>query len=71
MPMKSLAQTNRSIVGLMKFVSNIGESEMKKLDIWRALCVEFHRANVFAFDPKISYPPEALIKADPGFWSSK
>jgi hypothetical protein len=70
-PMKSLAEADRSISDAKKFVAAIGESEMKKLTDLEAACVESRQTNLFAFNPKISYPPDAWVKADPDFWSAK
>jgi hypothetical protein len=69
--MKSLAESDRSIADSREFVSNIGESEMRKLDELEASCVESHQPNVFAFNPKTSYAPEAWVKAAPDFSSAK
>jgi hypothetical protein len=41
---------------------------MKKLDELEAACVESRQTNLFVIDPKMSYPPEAWVKADPDFW---
>jgi hypothetical protein len=70
-PMKSLAEVDRSMADSKKFAASLGEGEMKKIDDLEASCVESHQTNVFAFNPKISYPPEAWVKADPDFWSAK
>lgn len=70
-PMKSLAEVDQSIADSKKFGASLGESEMKKLDDMEASCVESRQSNVFAFNPKISYPPDEWVKADPDFWSAK
>jgi hypothetical protein len=70
-PMKSLAETDRSMADGKKFAASLGEDGIKKLDALEASCVESHQTNVFAFNPKTSYPPEAWVKADPDFWSAK
>jgi hypothetical protein len=44
---------------------------MKKLDAMEASCLESVQTNLFAFDPKMSYPPDAWVKADPDFWTVK
>ena len=41
---------------------------MKKLQELESAAVEFSQSNLFAFSPKMSYPPEESIKADPDFW---
>jgi hypothetical protein len=70
-PMKSLSEADRSMTDAKKFAAAIGESEMKKLTDLEAACVESRQTNLFAFNPKISYPPDAWVKADPDFWSAK
>jgi len=70
-PMKSLAETDRSMLDSKKFVTALGESGLKKLEELEAACVESSQTNLFAFDPKISYVPDSWVKADPDFWSAK
>lgn len=33
--------------------------------------VEFSQRNLYAFSPKMSYPPKAFTDADPGYWAPK
>ncbi len=35
-----------------------------------AACVESQQTNLFSFNPKMSYPDDAWVKADP-FWKPK
>lgn len=70
-PMKSLAETDQAMLDSKKFVAAAGESGMKKIEELEASCVASRATNIFAFNPKISYPPEAWVKADPAFWSTK
>jgi hypothetical protein len=42
---------------------------MKKMAELEAACVESRQTNLFFIDPKMSYPPEAFVKADPDFWT--
>lgn len=69
-PMKSLAESDRSFADSKKVTAAMGESEMKKLEDLEASCVESSQTNLFMFNPKMSYPPDSWIKADP-FWSKK
>jgi hypothetical protein len=46
----------------------MGPDGMKKLSELSAACIESSQTNLFQFNPKMSYPPEEWIKADPGFW---
>jgi hypothetical protein len=54
-----------------KFVEAMGESGMKKLEELESACVETRMTNLFAIDPKMSYPPDMMIKSDPDFWKPK
>jgi len=33
--------------------------------------VESRQSNLFSFNPRMSYPPERWVKADPDFWKPK
>jgi hypothetical protein len=70
-PMKSLAQTDRSFADSKKMAAGLGESGMKKIEDLEASCVESVQTNLFIFNPKMSYPADSWIKADPDFWSPK
>jgi hypothetical protein len=70
-PMKSLAETDRTLAASGKVMASVGEAEMKKLEDMEASCVESFQTNLFIFNPKMSYPPDAFVKADPDFWSAK
>jgi hypothetical protein len=67
-PMRSLAEVDESLGDSKKFEAAIGESGMKKLSELAAACIESSQTNLFQFNPKMSYPAEEWIKADPGFW---
>jgi hypothetical protein len=69
-PMKSLAEVDQSMGDDKKFMSTMNESERKKLSELTASCIESSQTNLFVFNPKISYPSEEWIKADP-FWKPK
>lgn len=69
-PMKSLAEVDSSFADSKKFDSSMSESEKKKLAELTAACIESVQTNLFAFNPKESYPPEEWIKAD-SFWKPK
>jgi hypothetical protein len=34
-------------------------------------CLESQQTNLFQISPKMSYPPESWVKAEPGFWKPK
>ena len=69
-PMKSLAEVDSGFGDAKKFMSSMSESETKKMSELTAACVESVQVNLFAFNPKESYPDPEWIKADP-FWKPK
>lgn len=70
-PMKSMSEVDQSMGDEKQFLASQGASNMKKLEELAASCIESSQANLFLFNPKMSYPPEAWVKADPGFWRPK
>ena len=70
-PMKSLAEVDEGMGDSKKFEAAMGADGMKKLSELAVVCIESAQTNLFQFNPKMSYPPEEWIKADPGFWSPK
>jgi len=69
-PMKSLAEVDSGFGDSKKFMDSLSESNKKKMDELGASCLESAQTNLFAFNPKESYPPEEWIKAD-AFWKPK
>lgn len=69
-PMKSLAEVDTSFADSKKFFDSLSEGEKKKLSELTAACIESEQTNLFAFNPKESYPPDEWIKAD-SFWKPK
>jgi hypothetical protein len=67
-PMRSLAEVDESMGDSKKFEAAMGENGMKKLSELSAACIESSQTNLFQFNPKMSYPAEEWIKADPDFW---
>jgi hypothetical protein len=67
-PMKSLAEVDGAMGDSKKFEAAMGADGMKKLSELAAACIESAQTNLFQFNPKMSYPPEEWIKADPSFW---
>jgi hypothetical protein len=49
----------------------MGEEGMRKLRELSAAAIEFSETNLFQFAPKIGYPPDAWVSADPDFWKPK
>ena len=53
-----------------KFADALGADGLKKLAALEASCLESKQADLFFIDPKMSYPNEKMLKADPEFWKS-
>jgi hypothetical protein len=69
-PMKSLAEVDSGFGDSKKFADAMSESDKKKLAELTASSVESVQTNLFAFNPKESYPADEWIKAD-SFWKPK
>ncbi len=69
--MKSLAETDKSIQDSDKFASELGAAGMQKISELTAASVEATSTNLFEINPRISYPPAAWVKSDPGFWKAQ
>jgi hypothetical protein len=54
-----------------KFNDALGDGGQKKMRELESSSVEKAEDRLFAFSPRMSYPPEAWIKADPAFWQPK
>jgi len=68
--MTSLAEDDASMNDDKKFAAAIGEKKLARVRELTALCIEAQQTNLFEFNPKMSYPGEDWIKADP-FWKPK
>ena len=66
--MKSLAETDKSMKDSDKFAAEAGAAGMQKIGELSAASVEATSTNLFAINPRISNPPAAWVKKDPGFW---
>jgi hypothetical protein len=69
--MKSLSEADQEIPDTAKFLDSLGEKGRKHLSELSASAVESAQTNIFEINPKISYPPEEWIKAEPDFWKPK
>jgi hypothetical protein len=70
-PMKSLDEIDAGLANSKKVGDAQGEENVKKLAKMSAdgyLSVE---TNIYAFDPKMSYPAKDFAAVDPEFWSPK
>jgi len=54
-----------------KLQDAMGADGMKKVAELSAACLESSQTNLFAFNPKLSYPADEWIKSDPTFWKPK
>lgn len=54
-----------------KFIEALGPEGLKKLEALEASCVESRQTNLFRIAPKMSYPPDQLVQAEPDFWTPK
>ncbi len=70
-PMKSLAEADRMLAQNKQFEAAMGEAGMKKLQDLSAAAIKSSETQLFQFAPKMSYPPDAWIQADPDFWKPK
>jgi hypothetical protein len=68
--MTSLAEDDASMNDDKKFEAAMGPGNMKRVADLTAACVDSVQTNLFAFNPKMSYPADEWIKADP-FWKPK
>jgi hypothetical protein len=68
--MASLADDDAGMNDDKKFADTMGPADMQKVRDLTASCMESEQTNLFEFNPKMSYPPEEWIKADP-FWKPK
>jgi hypothetical protein len=66
--LKSMTEADQHLGSQKQFGDAVGEDGMKKIGELEAACVESEQTNLFAFEPKMSYPPEAWTKAEPDFW---
>jgi hypothetical protein len=68
---KGLADIDAAMLDGKKLVDTIGADEWKKLDKLYGECVESAHSELFAINPRQSYPPDEWIAADPEFWRPK
>jgi quinol monooxygenase YgiN len=66
--LKSMSEVDQHLGTQKQFADAMGEDGMKKLEELESECVESEQTNLFAFNPNMSYPPEAWTKAEPDYW---
>jgi hypothetical protein len=70
-PLTSGADLDRGLAQGPEFVTAMGGDGMKKLGELSAAAIEESQTHLFAFNPKMSYPRDEWVKADPDFWAPK
>ncbi len=70
-PMKSAAEIDKNFAAGKDFEAVMGEEGMKKLAALSAAAIESSQTNLFAFNPRMSYPADEWVTADPEFWKPK
>ncbi len=70
-PMKSASEIDHNFATGKEFEKAMGEAGMKKLAELSAAAIESSQTNLFAFNPRMSYPADEWVKADPEFWVPK
>jgi hypothetical protein len=69
--LKSMTEIDHEFTQDKDFMAALGEDGMKRLGELESSAIEFDQTNLFEFSPKMSYAPDAWIKADPDFWKPK
>jgi hypothetical protein len=70
-PMKSLMEVDKNFAANKDFEAAMGESGMKRLSELSAAGIESSQTNLFTLNPRMSYPMDEWVKADPEFWAPK
>ncbi len=68
---KSTADIDTGFAENKKFMDALGEDGVKQFRELFASAVDYSRSELFSINPKMSYVPEAWIKADGSFWKPK
>lgn len=68
---KSMGEIDSDFANGKHFVEAMGEDGMKKLGEMEADCIQAQLSNLFEISPKMSYPPDEMIKQEPAFWAPK
>jgi hypothetical protein len=69
--LKSATEIDHEMMQDKDFAEAMGEDGMKKLIELETRAIESRQSNLFSFNPRMSYPPDTWIKADPDFWKPK
>jgi hypothetical protein len=68
---KSMADIDKSASEDKKFRDAVGEDGLKKIDDLVASAVESDDSELFAINPRQSYPQPEWVKENPSFWNPK
>jgi hypothetical protein len=68
---KSMADIDSAMLDGKKLIDSIGEDNWKKLDKLYGDCVESAHSELFAINPRQSYPADEWVTAAPDFWKPK
>jgi hypothetical protein len=69
--LKSLAEADHELPQAETFAKHMGPDGMKKIAELTASSIASQQSNLFEINPKISNPPDAMVKAEPAFWKPK
>ena len=69
--LKSASEIDQELGQGKDFEAAMGPEGMKRLGELSAAAIQESQTNLFAFNPRMSYPSDDWIKADPDFWSPK
>lgn len=69
--LKSGADADAEFGAGKKFEDALGEDGMKKMAELESASVASEMTNLFAVSPKMSIPPDSMVKAEPDFWHPK
>lgn len=68
---KGLGDIDTGFAEDKQFRDAMGEEGMAKLESLAAACIESSDSELFAINPRQSYPPDEWVKENPDFWKPK
>lgn len=70
-PIKSASYIDGEMAADEAFHKGMSANDAKKMSELAAASIESSQSNLFLFNPKMSYPRDTWVKADPAFWQPK
>lgn len=70
-PFRALTDVDQERGSGSAFREAMGEAGVKRVEELEAACVESEQTSLYYINPRISYPPEEWVKAEPDFWKPK